>query len=59
MENISLNPGAEETAAELKKQGYEIAIITGSFDVIALKIKEKININNLIVYDKILNEILS
>lgn len=40
MENISLNPGAEETAAELKKQGYEIAIITGSFDVIALKIKE-------------------
>ena len=43
MENISLNPGAEETAAELKKQGYEIAIITGSFDVIALKIKEKIN----------------
>jgi len=43
MENISFNPGAEETAAELKKQGYEIAIITGSFDVIALKIKEKIN----------------
>lgn len=43
MQNISLNPGAEETAAELKKQGYKIAIITGSFDVIAYKIKERIN----------------
>ena len=43
MQNISLNPGAEETTAELKKQGYKIAIITGSFDVIAYKIKEKIN----------------
>ena len=43
MEKISLNPGAEETAAELKKQGYKIAIITGSFDVIAFKIKERIN----------------
>ncbi|MCI5867190.1 MAG: phosphoserine phosphatase SerB [Methanosphaera sp.] len=40
MNNISLNPGAKETAAELKKRGYTIAIITGSFDVIALKVKE-------------------
>jgi len=43
MQNISFNPGAEETAAELKKQGYTLAIITGSFDVIAYKIKEKLN----------------
>lgn len=43
MDKISLNPGAVETATELKKQGYEIAIITGSFDVIALKVKELIN----------------
>ena len=43
MENISLNPGALETAEELKKQGYDLAIITGSFDVIAQKIKEKLN----------------
>ena len=43
MQNISFNPGAEDTAAELKKQGYKIAIITGSFDVIAYKIKEKLN----------------
>ena len=43
MEKVPLNKGAVETATELKKQGYKIAIITGSFDVIALKIKEKIN----------------
>lgn len=43
MDSISLNPGAIETATELKKQGYKIAIITGSFDVIALKVKELIN----------------
>ncbi|MEE0489840.1 phosphoserine phosphatase SerB [Methanosphaera stadtmanae] len=43
MDKISLNPGAVETATELKKQGYKIAIITGSFDVIALKVKELIN----------------
>jgi len=43
MQNISFNPGAEETTAELKKQGYTLAIITGSFDVIAYKIKEKLN----------------
>ena len=43
MDKISLNPGAVETATELKKQGYKIAIITGSFDVRALKVKELIN----------------
>ena len=43
MDKISLNPGAVETATELKKQRYKIAIITGSFDVIALKVKELIN----------------
>ncbi len=43
MDNISLNPGAVETATELKKRGYKIAIITGSFDVIALRVKEWIN----------------
>ena len=45
MDKISFNPGAEETAAELKKQGYKLAIITGSFDVIAYKIKEKLNVD--------------
>ena len=45
MQSIPFNPGAEETTAELKKQGYKIAIITGSFDVIALKIKEKLNVD--------------
>lgn len=47
MKNISLNPGAIETAAQLKEQGYEIAIITGSFDIVASKIKEKINADYL------------
>lgn len=40
MNNISLNPGAKQTATQLKEWGYKIAIITGSFDVIALKVKE-------------------
>lgn len=40
MNQISLNPGAKQTATQLKKWGCKIAIITGSFDVIALKVKE-------------------
>ena len=43
MDNIPLSNGAQETARALKDKGYKIAIITGSFDVIALKVKEKIN----------------
>ncbi|MBQ6443751.1 MAG: phosphoserine phosphatase SerB [Methanosphaera sp.] len=43
MDKIALSNGAQETAQALKTKGYKIAIITGSFDVIALKIKEKIN----------------
>ena len=43
MDTLPFNPGAVETATELKNQGYITAIITGGFDVIALKIKEKIN----------------
>ncbi|WP_455645015.1 phosphoserine phosphatase SerB [Methanosphaera sp.] len=42
LKDIPLNKGAVETASELKKQGYEIAIITGSFDVMAERIKEEI-----------------
>ncbi|RAP52364.1 MAG: phosphoserine phosphatase SerB, partial [Methanosphaera sp. rholeuAM130] len=43
MDKIPLSNGAQETAQTLKDKGYEIAIITGSFDVIALKIKDIIN----------------
>ena len=44
-EELPLNNGAEETMAGLKEKGYEIAIISGSFDVIANPIKEKLNID--------------
>ncbi|WP_371325639.1 phosphoserine phosphatase SerB [Methanosphaera sp. WGK6] len=43
LRDIPLNNGAIETASELKKQGYKIAIITGSFDVMAERIKEEID----------------
>jgi len=43
MDTLPFNPGAVETATELKNQGYITVIITGGFDVIALRIKEKIN----------------
>ncbi|MGV8162206.1 MAG: phosphoserine phosphatase SerB [Candidatus Nanoarchaeia archaeon] len=44
-ENLILMPGVEETIAELKKRGFVIAIITGSFDVFAQKIARRINAN--------------
>ena len=43
MDTLPFNPGAVETATKLKQMGYKTAIITGGFDVIALKVKEKIN----------------
>ena len=46
-EELPLNQGAEETIAGLKEKGYEIAIISGSFDIIANPIKEKLNIDYL------------
>ena len=46
-EELPLNNGAEETIKALKDKGYEIAIISGSFDVIADSIKDKLNIDYL------------
>jgi len=34
--------GAEETIAALKEKGYKVATISGSFDLIANSIKEKL-----------------
>ncbi len=45
MEAIPLNNGAIQTANQLKKDGYMTCLITGSFDVIALRIKEKLNLD--------------
>jgi phosphoserine phosphatase len=46
-DELPLNNGAEETIKALKDKGYEIAIISGSFDVIADSIKDKLNIDYL------------
>ena len=39
--NIPLMEGAKETITELKKRGYKIATITGSFEIIANRIKDE------------------
>lgn len=44
-EELPLNKGAEETIKGLKENGYEVAIISGSFDIIAEPIKEKLGID--------------
>ena len=46
-EELPLNNGAEETIKALKDNGNEIAIISGSFDIIANPIKDKLNIDYL------------
>lgn len=46
-EDIKLMKGAEETIKVLKDKGYLIAIISGSFDLIANPLKEKLNIGFL------------
>jgi phosphoserine phosphatase len=45
IDEIPLVEGAEETIKELKKRGYIIATITGSFDIIANKIKDKLDLD--------------
>ncbi len=42
---IPLMEGAEETIAELKKRGYKIATITGSFEIIANRMKEDLGLD--------------
>jgi phosphoserine phosphatase len=43
--DMSLMEGAEETIKELKNRGYKVATISGSFDVIADPIKEKLDLD--------------
>jgi phosphoserine phosphatase len=42
---IPLMKGAEETIAELKKRGYKIATITGSFEIIANRLKDDLDLD--------------
>lgn len=43
--NIPLMKGAEETIAELKKRGYKIATITGSFEIITDRMKDDLGLD--------------
>jgi phosphoserine phosphatase len=42
---IPLMKGAEETIAELKKRGYKIATITGSFEIMANRMKDDLGLD--------------
>lgn len=43
--DIPFTEGAKETIGALKKRGYKIATITGSFEVIANRMKEELNLD--------------
>jgi len=45
VQGIPLMEGAEETIKELKKRGYKIATISGSFEVIANRLKEELDLD--------------
>jgi len=45
VQGIPLMKGAEETIKELKKRGYKIATISGSFEVIANRLKEELDLD--------------
>ena len=44
---MPLMKGAEETVSSLKENGFEVAIISGSFDIIADTIKGKLDVDNI------------
>ncbi|WP_297980469.1 phosphoserine phosphatase SerB, partial [uncultured Methanobrevibacter sp.] len=44
---MPLMKGAEEAISTLKEKGFDVAIISGSFDIIADTIKEKLNVENI------------
>ena len=44
---MPLMKGAEETVSTLKENGFEVAIISGSFDIIADTIKGKLDVDNV------------
>lgn len=44
-DEMPLMKGAEETIAALKEKGYKVATISGSFDIVANSIKEKLGLD--------------
>ena len=44
---MPLMKGAKETVSTLKENGFDVAIISGSFDIIADTIKEKLDVDNV------------
>ena len=45
-DELPLMNGAEDTIARLKEEGLDVAIISGSFDVVAQTVKDKLGIEN-------------
>lgn len=45
IDDIPLMEGAKETVGELKKRGYKIATISGSFEVIANRMKDELDLD--------------
>lgn len=54
MLEIPLMEGAKDSVKELKKRGYKIATITGSFDCIAQRMKDELDLDH--VYSNTLQE---
>ncbi len=60
IQDIPLMEGAKEAISELKKRGYKIATITGSFEVVASRMKDELDLdyaysNSLHQEDGVLN----
>lgn len=54
VDQIPLVKGVPETISELKKRGYKIATITGSFEIIAQRIKNELELDY--AYSNVLHE---
>ena len=48
-DQIPLMEGAEETIKDLKDNGYKVIIISGSFDIIADPLKDKLGVDDIFV----------
>ena len=46
-DELPLMPGAEDTIARLKEEDVDVAIISGSFDVVADKVKDKLGVEKI------------
>lgn len=46
-DELPLMVGAEETIARLKEEGLDVVIISGSFDVVAQTVKDKLGLENV------------